>query len=34
MKNITAMEKTTIEKTAMKRITTTALLLLFWHYSL
>ena len=27
MKNITAMEKTTIEKTAMKRITTTALLL-------
>ena len=29
MKNITAMEKTTIEKTAMKRITTTLLLALF-----
>ena len=34
MKNITAMEKTTIEKTAMKRITTTALLLFLAFFSL
>ena len=34
MKNITAMEKTTIEKTAMKRITTTALLLFLALFTL